>query len=344
MSPDGQDKPPATMRDVAERAGVSIKTVSRVVNREGAVSPSVIARVERAVAELGYRRNLAASTLRRGDERSAMVGALLQDVSNSFSSSLLRSLEDAARSRDVVIVASSLDEEPERERALVRGLLRRRVDGLLLMPATDRQDYLSDEVHGKLPMVFVDRRPHGVEADSVTADNVLGARLAVEHLIAQGHTRIAAVTDRSGIQTADERLEGYRGALVDAGITPEPTLVDSTARSEDDAEGVVRRMLDTSRPPTAIFAARNSLAIGAIRALHRYGLSNQVALVGFDDFPLADVVSPPLTVIRQNVRAMGAEVARQLFARIDGDTSAPRHVVLRPELVVRGSGEIRPRR
>ena len=330
------------MREVAALAGVSLKSVSRVVNREGGVSPDVTNRVERAVAQLGYRHNLAASNLRRGDGRSAMVGALLQDVSNSFSASLLRSLEDAGRDRGVAIVASSLDEEPEREQALVESLVRRRVDGLLLMPATERQEYLADDLRTGLPVVFVDRQPNGVDTDSVTIDNDLGARLAVDHLVAHGHRRIALLGDMTSIQTARARHEGYLAALRGAGIEPDPSLVVTSLRSSEDAMDGLARLLELERPPTAIFAARNSLAVGAIRALHHRGLAGSIALVGFDDFPLADIVDPPLTVIRQNVAAIGAEVAARLFARIDGDTSAPRHVVIKPELVPRGSGEIRP--
>lgn len=342
MSERGQRRPRATMRDVAALAGVSIKSVSRVVNRENGVSPEVSERVERAVGQLGYRHNLAASNLRRVNSRSAMVGALLQDVSNSYSSSLLRSLEDAARGRDVAIVASSLDEEPERERSLVEGLVRRRVDGLLLMPATERQDYLADDLRDGLPVVFVDRRPNGVDADSVTVDNALGARLAVEHLMAHGHRRIAILGDLTSIQTAAARLEGFREGFRAVGLEPDPNLVDMSVRSPEDGAAAVTALMDSAAPPTAFFAARNSLAIGAIRALHHLGRAREIALVGFDDFPLADIVDPPLTVIRQNVAAIGAAVAARLFARIDGDTSVPEHIVLRPQLVVRGSGEIRP--
>lgn len=330
------------MRDVAALAGVSLKTVSRVVNREPGVSADVVTRVERAVAQLGYRHNLAASNLRRGHGRTAMVGALLQDVSNSFSASLLRSLEDAARDRDVVIVASSLDEEPERERTLVEGLVRRRVDGLLLMPATERHDYLADDLRSGLPIVFVDRRPNGVDTDSVTIDNARGSRLAVHHLVAHGHRRIAFLGDLPTIQTARTRREGFEAALRARDIPLDPSMVVTSLRSPEDAEAAVARLLDGEDPPTAIFAARNSLAVGTIRALHRRGDAGRIALVGFDDFPLADIVDPPLTVVRQNVGEIGAEVARRLFARIDGDTSAPTHVVLEPELVERGSGEIRP--
>jgi LacI family transcriptional regulator len=330
------------MREVAALAGVSLKTVSRVVNREPGVSADVVTRVERAVAQLGYRHNLAASNLRRGHGKTAMVGALLQDISNSFSSSLLRSLEDAARDRDVVIVAASLDEEPQRERALVEGLVRRRVDGLLLMPATDRHDYLAEDLRSGLPIVFVDRRPNGIDTDSVTIDNARGSRLGVYHLIAHGHRRIAFLGDLPSIQTARNRLEGFEAAMTARHVPLDPSRVISSLRSPEDAEAAVTRLLDSDDPPTAIFAARNSLAVGTIRALHRLGKAGQIAVVGFDDFPLADIVDPPLTVVRQNVGAIGAEVAQRLFARIDGDTSAPRHVVLAPELVERGSGEIRP--
>ena len=125
-------------------------------------------------------------------------------------------------------------------------------------------------------------------------------------------------------------------------IPLDPEKVITSLRSPEDAEAAVARLLASEDPPTAIFAARNSLAVGTIRALHRLGMAGQVAVVGFDDFPLADIVDPPLTVVRQNVAAIGAEVAHRLFARIDGDTSPPRHVVLAPQLIERGSGEIRP--
>ncbi|QGN59520.1 LacI family DNA-binding transcriptional regulator [Nostocoides sp. HKS02] len=330
------------MREVAALAGVSLKTVSRVVNAEPGVSPDVRQRVERAVLQLGYRHNLGASNLRRTNAHTNTVGALLQDVSNSFSASLLRSLEDTAHARGVAILASSLDEEPDRERSLVANLVRRRVDGLVLMPATDRQDYLSEDLQSGLPVVFVDRRPQGIDADSVTADNVLGSRLAVHHLVAQGHSRIAFLGDLPTIQTAADRYRGFVDGLSDRSLVLEMDLAMGGLRTSDAAQQALLHVLDGARPPTAVFAARNSLAVGAVRALRQRGLSHRVALVGFDDFPLADVLEPGLTVVRQNVGHIGREVSRALFARIDGDQSPPRHVVVTPELVVRGSGEISP--
>ncbi|GAB2775116.1 LacI family DNA-binding transcriptional regulator [Terrabacter koreensis] len=343
QSPDsGRPVARATMKDVAALAGVSLKTVSRVVNREAGVSPAVRERVEHAASRLDYSHNVHASNLRRANSRTGTVGALLQDVSNSFSASLLRTLEDVARAQQTAVLAASLDEEEGREIALVRGLVARRVDGLVLMPATSRHEYLASELRAGLPTVFVDRLPHGVDADSVTVDNVLGSRHAVEHLVRHGHRRIALLLDLGTIQTAQDRLRGCREAMDAAGIPDDDRVEVQNLRTSDAAEAAVRGFYRGGPSPTAIFAGRNDLAIGAVRALRSLGLSHRVAVIGFDDFPLADLLEPALTVVRQNVGQIGAEVGRLLFARIAGDTSPPRRVVIEPTLVVRGSGEIRP--
>lgn len=330
------------MRDVAALAGVSLKTVSRVVNREAGVSDDLRERVERAVERLDYTHNLTASNLRRSHGRTGVVGALVQDVSNSFSVRLLRSLEDAAREHQCVVLAASIDEETERERALVADLVARRVDGLIIMPSTADQSYLASEVRAGLPTVFVDRPPRGVDADSVVVDNHRGAREAVAHLLSVGHTRVAVLVDLISIPTAAARLRGYESAMRAAGVRPDPELVVTGLRTSDEAQAALGAMLARPDPPTAVFACRNILSIGAIRALRQLGLAEQVALVGFDDFPLADLMTPSLTVVRQNVREIGRRAAELLFSRIDGDTSPPRRILSIPTLVVRGSGEIPP--
>lgn len=328
------------MRDVAALAGVSFKTVSRVVNDEAGVSAGLRERVRAAAEQLNYRHNLHASNLRRTAPRTATVGALLQDVGNSFSAGLLRSLENGLRERGIAVLAASLDEEPGRERALVRELVARRVDGLVLMPATTSQEYLISERRAGLPTVFVDRAPHGVDADSVTVDNRAGGQLAARHLIAHGHRRIALLGDLMAIETAAARLAGFTDVLAHAGLAV--TAVRYDLRSAAAAQAALAELLSQPDPPTAVFAGRNDLSIGAVRALRAAGLSHTVALVGFDDFPLADLLDPGLTVIHQDVARVGAEVARLLFDRLDGDSSSPVHVVLAPTLVVRGSGELAP--
>ncbi|WP_202869965.1 LacI family DNA-binding transcriptional regulator [Kribbella caucasensis] len=347
MTQDGSDGPRparATMKDVALLAGVSVKTVSRVVNGEPGASTAVRQRVLGAVERLDYRHNLGASTLRRKDARSGIVGALLQDLGNSFSAGLLRALEDALREPGLSVLAASLDEEPERERGIVSDLVARRADGLVLMPATHRHEYLISERRAGLPVVFVDRRPHGLDCDSVTVDNHGGAKLATAHLVAGGHRRIAMLTDLEEIETAVERRAGYRAALAEKEIGFAPELLVHDIRSEMAAAQAVTALLDLADPPTAIVAGRNIITVGTVRALRAAGAVREVAVVGFDDFPMADLVEPPLTVIRQDVQQIGAEVARILLDRLNGAGGPPQHVVLEPTLIQRGSGEIPPRR
>jgi len=332
------------MRDVAARAGVSFKTVSRVVNAEAGVSTAVRERVQAAVVELNYRHNLPASNLRRAAPRTATVGALLQDVGNTFSAALLRAVENRLRERGVALLAASLDEEPQRERGLVADLVSRRVDGLVLMPASSSQEYLVHERQAGMPTVFVDRRPRGVSADSVTIDNYGGGRLAAEHLVRQGHRRIAMLGDLSRIDTASARVQGFLTAATAAGLSGVGELVRSDLRTPAAGQQALLALMALPDPPTAVFAARNELSIATVRTLRALGLAHQVAVVGFDDFPLADLLDPPLTVVRQDVTRMGSETGRLLFQRLDGDTGSPVHVVLEPVLVARGSGEIAPPR
>jgi LacI family transcriptional regulator len=336
------DRRRPTMRDVAARAGVSLKTVSRVVNQESGVSAELAGRVARAIAELDFRPNVGASSLRRADGRTATVGLLLEDVSNPYSSALHRAIEDVALPRGVMVFSASLDEDAERERALALAFSHRRADGLILMPAGENQAYLSSELRAGTAIVCVDRAAVDLAVDSVIATNVTGAAEGVRHLIAGGHRRIAFLGDRPTIATARQRFAGYGDALRAAGLAPDGELVVHELSGASSADGAATSLLARPDPPTALFTAQNLITIGALRALRRLGLEHEVAVVGFDDFPLADLLDPPLTVIRQDVARIGKTVADLLFDRIDGNTSPPRHVVHEPTLVVRGSGEIPP--
>jgi LacI family transcriptional regulator len=329
----------ATMSHVAALANVSVKTVSRVINGEPKVSPQVRRQVFEAAERLGYRRNMTASNLRRG-QRTASIGVLVQDLSNDFCGELLRSVEERARERGVVVMSASLDDEPERERDLVTGLVHRRCDGLVLMPATVDQSYLLPEVMAGLKVVVVDRPPRNIAVDSVTVDNRRGARHATEHLMAHGHRRVAGLVDSLGIATAVERLAGYREALGRAGLPVDPALEHAGARTAEEAAEAVAAMLDLPDPPTALFCGRNVISVGAVRALRSRGLQREVAVIGFDDFPTADLLEPGLTTIRQDARAEGEHAVDLLLARLDGDDGPARSIVLSTELIERGSGEL----
>lgn len=335
---DGSAARVPTMRDVAALAGVSIKTVSRVVNQEPGVAPELVGRVLDAVGLLGYRHNLTASSLRRADHKTATIGLLLEDISNPFSSALHRAIEDVARHRGTLVLAGSSDEDPDRQQELLHALVSRRVDGLIAVPASGNQNALLRERRLGRPMVLVDRL--APEADSVVVDNRAGVGLAVRHLVAHGHRRIAFLGDLRSIWTATERHAGYVEALAAQGIMLNPRLVRMDVHGIDVAEAIVRELVAAADPPTALLAGQNLIAIGAIHALQRLGLQHRVALLGFDDFPLADLLNPGVSVIAQDPTGLGQAAAELLFARIDGDRTPPRHVVVPTRLVPRGSGEI----
>jgi LacI family transcriptional regulator len=331
-----------TMNDVAALAGVSLKTVSRVVNGVASVDPELAGKVHAAAAKLGYRPNLTASNLRRSDRRTSTIGMLIEDAANPFSAALMRAVEDVAHEREVRVLFASLDEDPARERDLARELIDRRVDGLVIVPAGNDHSYLSDERKAGTCLVFLDREPKLLNADAVVSDNQRGSVKAVSHLLRQGHRRIGFLGDRPTISTAAQRLAGYRHALEVAHIEVDEQLVRAGLSSVEAAVAAAHELLALPDPPTALYTSQNLATIGAARALRSVGLQDVVAMVGFDDFPLADLLRPGISVISQDGEGMGRLAAEILFQRLDGDESPANTFTLPTELVVRGSGEIPP--
>jgi len=330
------------MLDVAALAGVALKTVSRVVNSEPGVSPELEARVRRAIDQLNYRRDANAATLRRLGRKTQTIGLVLEDVSNPFSSELHRAVEDAARERGVLVFAGSCDEDPDRERELIGSFRDRRVDGIIVVPASHDHTYLHEERRTGTALVFVDRPASHLDADSVVSDNVGGAVHGVEHLLAHGHRRIGFLGDLLSISTAEERLRGYTRALEGAGVRADESVIRTELRDPDAAAWAIEELLALRDPPTAFFTGQNLLTIGGVRALHENGREREIALVGFDDISLADMLTPAVSVVAQNPQAIGRAAADQLFRRLDGDTSPAVHQIIPVTLIARGSGEIRP--
>jgi LacI family transcriptional regulator len=328
------------MRDVAITAGVSLKTVSRVVNREPGVRADTAARVQAVIADLGFARNDVARSLRHG--RAGAIGLVIEDVANPFYSAIARTVEDAAHVRGHIVITASCEEDPEREHELVRRLLRRSVDALLIVPAGDDHRWLEPELEAGTPLVFLDRPPGGLDTDTVLLDNRGGARAGVEHLLARGHERVAFVGDRPAVHTARERLAGYRRALADAGVPERTELVRAGSHDAASAERTVRELLrlPLARRPTALFCANNRNTVGALRALRDH--TRPVALVGFDDFELADMLPTPVTVVRHAPEDMGRIAAELAYARLAGDGGPPQRREIPCALVVRGSGEVAP--
>lgn len=327
------------MRDVAKAAAVSLKTVSRVVNDEGGVRPETAARVHEAIVTLGFRRNDMARVLRQG-RSSGTLGLVIEDVANPFYSDITRAVERVARSRGYLVIAGSSDEDPERERDLVRTLCERRVEGLLIVPAGDDHRFLLPDLHVGMAVVFMDRPPGGIQADTILIDNVDGARQATEHLLAHGHRRIGMVGDLPRIFTAVERHQGYAETMKDAGIGVDEQLIKLGPHDVAAAETASRELLGLSDPPTAIFAGNNRNTIGALRAIQATG--SRAALIGFDDFELADMLATPVSVVTHSPAKMGRQAAELLCRRLAGDKAPPQRIRLPVGLVPRGSGEVPP--
>jgi LacI family transcriptional regulator len=330
------------MKEVATLAGVSLATVSRVVNGDGKVRPDLVERVHEAVSLLGYRRDLTATNLRRADRASASLGLVFDDVANPFHAALLRGVETVARTRGVLPLVGSSDEDPARERELAEAFLSRRVDGLIVVPAGTDHSYLMAERDAGVALVFVDRPPGFIDADCVLSDNAGGASVATEHLMAAGHRRIAFLGDRTQIFTATERLRGYRDALAAHGIAYDEALVRMELHSSEAASAAAGELLALADAPTAIFSAQNLITIGTLQRLRALDLHRTIALVGFDDITLADAIEPGLTVVAQDVHELGRLTAELLFARLDGDSGPSRRVEVPTHLIERGSGELRP--
>jgi LacI family transcriptional regulator len=324
-----------TLRDVAREAGVSIKTVSRVVNKEPLVNEATAARVAAVITRLGYRPNELARSLK--GQRSHTIGLVIDDVSNPFMATCAQAIEAVAREHDHALVLCDSHADLREESDYVGLLTQRRVDGLLIVPARGHDSHLQAEQESGLPVVAFDRPAEGVRADTVLVENREGTREATEHLIDHGHERIAFVGDVRHFYTASKRLEGYKEALEAARLQPLHAL---DAHTIGQGEEATKGFLDAPDPPTALFAANILTALGALRAIEDLGLRipEDVAVIGFDDFELAHVLRPRFTLVRQPAAELGRRAAQLLFDRLDSDgRPEPRRLVLPTELVVRES-------
>jgi LacI family transcriptional regulator len=261
-------------------------------------------------------------------------------VANPFLSYVHRAIEDVARARGVLTFAGSADERPDLERELALAFCARRIDGLIVVPAGTDHSYLARERDAGIALVFVDRPPAFLDADTVLSDNEEATASAILGMAERGHRRIAFLCDRAELYTARTRLQGYRDALAALGLPEDPGLVRSNVANPASTDAAVRELFALADPPTALFTGQNMITTATLHTLRALRLHHSVAIIGFDDFELADLLDPPVTVVAQDVAELGRTAAELLFARIDGDTSPTRRVVVPTRLIERGSGEI----
>ena len=321
-----------TLRQVAALSGVSLKTASRALNGEPYVSAPTADRVRAAAEQLGFRRNAIARDLRAG-ARSPLVGLIISDLGNPFFSRVARGAERRLRAAGLQLVSASSEEDPELEQALIVEMIERRVSALLVVTSAEDHRFLDAERRHGLPVVFLDREPADIVADCVVLDNRGGMRHAVEHLLERGHRRIALVGDLGRLATQRERLAAFEAAMTAGGGDDWARYVRTDCHDAKTAERAVRAVLAETPAPTALIATNNLITIGALRALR--DLAERPALVGFDDFDLADVVG--VTVVAHDPERMGEVGAEQILARLGGADGPSRRVLLPTELVLRGS-------
>ena len=328
-----------SVRDVAERAGVSVGTVSHVLNHPERVAGPTLDRVRAAIDELGFVRSETARRLRHGG--SSLVGVLVHDISNPFFTEAARGIEDRLREDNRVPMLGSTDSDPDRERELMSLLAGLDVRGVIVTPSTSTLDNLAVLAGRGIRIVLMDHPPISEELPTVSGDDVAGARAAVAHLVELGHRRIGFVNGPLSVRQSIDRRDGVLAALSEAGLDPAEVLREVEAASGGqgytaDAGAVgAAELLRADPPPSALFCANDQLAIGAMREIRRRGLAipDDVAIVGYDDVDIASELITPLTSVHVPMRDIGRAAADLLLA----DGSQVRHVSFAPELVVRAS-------
>ncbi|WP_407179133.1 LacI family DNA-binding transcriptional regulator [Bradyrhizobium sp. STM 3562] len=329
-----------TIVDVAKRAGVHWSTVSRALNpqKRHLISPDMIERVEACVRELGYRPNALASGLRT--QRSRTIGVIVSNLGDPAHPPIVRAIEDRFAEIGYVTLVGNTDNYPERQAALIDRFIAQGVDGLIVATFARNDPIIGSCVEANIPTVAVFRDPECDDVPSVRVDDAKAVELAVQHLAAHGHRRIAHIAGPQNVSTGYYRHRGFRRAcraLVKLGVVP--SVVYGTQFTVEDGEIACRMLLRDHPDITAIAAANDMLAVGALRYLKSCDIHcpNDISIVGMNDMPFMDSIAPALTTIRTPTADLGDRAAAILIAMINGTPIESRRVVLQPELVVRGS-------
>jgi DNA-binding LacI/PurR family transcriptional regulator len=327
----------ATMKEVAKLAGVSVATVSRVLNNQPNVSPELRSKVLEAVKELSYQRNRVARSLRA--RRSRIIGLIISDIQNPFFTSLVRAVEDVAYEHQYAVFLCNSDENVEKETLYVDLMCAEKVAGVVISPTCETDSPSQKLIEVNIPVVAVDRRMLDLAVDTVMVDNVGAAFELVSHLIDDGHRHIAAVLGTPIATTGHERREGYVQALKAHGLPILPDLIRTGPPKETVGYRLTGEFLDLSDRPTALFTGNNLLTVGALRAIYERGLRipDDIALGAFDELDWMSLVEPPLTVVAQPTYELGRTAADLLLKRIEDGTRPPQEVVLKPTILIRQS-------
>ncbi len=328
----------ATVYDVARVAGVSIKTVSRVVNGSEQVADGTRERVQAAVTQLAYVRNAVAHSLRTGSGDA--IGVVIDSIADSFFAKLVSVVEERMLAEGIGVLIASTGRSTTRERAQVARLAGQNVRALLIAPIGDDHSYIPDVTRG-LPMVLLDRGWEIAGYDTVQVQDRAGAKAAIDQLLANGHRRIAFIGDNDDLPTIAERRSGYLDSLAGKKVAMDALLMRTGCGEPDTAALATAELLALEDPPTAVFSSNPRASLGVVRALHQGGRTD-IAMISFGDFALADSLEPAVTIVDQDPTPIAEAAVDLLLSRMRGDELPVTDVVLPVNIVPRGSGELAP--
>lgn len=326
-----------TLKMVAERAEVSVNTVSRAINNKSDIKEETKKRILEVTRELGYVRNDTAVALRT--KKTGTIGVVIADNRNPFYAEVLNGMEEAAREKNYHIILANTQRDYKKEEEAINLLLAKRVDGLLITPVQDRDDDIRNLIDANIPFVVVGRDFENIQVDAIYNDEIKGGFLATEYLIKKGHKRIALIDGFLYKSPAKARLEGYKRALNKYNLPLDDSLVSVGDINMEDGYERTRQMLEKDLDFTAIFTYNDMMAFGSMQAIKERGLRipEDIGLVGYDDIPYSSLISPPLTTIRLKKQELGVESVKLLFSRINGIRKKTKKIMLDVEIIVRGT-------
>jgi DNA-binding LacI/PurR family transcriptional regulator len=329
----------STLKDVADRAQVSISTVSRVINKEPLVKPKTKEKVEAAIAELKYLPNRVAQRLRSINSKNKIIGLVVPDIQNPFYVDVVRGVEECAYQQEFAVMIGNFNQDQNKEKLYLDILQSESIDGFIVAPSHGKDQHIMQVIENGYSVVCIDRGLNGMDVDVVKVNNEAGAFGAIEYLIHLGHRKIAHITGHPQIPTTVERVAGYENAMAKHNIEIDARLIKNSKSNYQSGAALMQELLDLADPPTAVFTANNLLTLGALKTIHENGLSipDDISIVGFDDMYWSMSLNPPLTAVRQSGYDIGNRAAQLLLKKIANPDRPTSSVVLDTELIVRQS-------
>lgn len=329
----------ANLKDVAKKAGVSIATVSRVINKTGKVDPVTENLINKVIKELNYKPSIAAQRLRNHNNKSRLIGLILPDIQNPFYVDVIHGVEEMVWKDGYAVVIGNFSQDKKKEELYIDIFQSESISGFIVAPVDGKDKKVKKLIKSGSPVVCVDKGMDNDETDVVLMDNEKGAFTAVDHLIKCGHKKIALIAGSKEIPTSFQRIQGYKKALEFNGLEINEDYIVSKSSTQKSGVELTEYLLKLPNPPSAIFTGNNLITLGALETIHKIGLKipEEIALIGFDDMPWSYALNPPLTAVRQSGFEIGQRAAELLLQRMQNPDRAVAKLILKTELIIRKS-------